>query len=562
MIFLILFSFIAGVVTILSPCILPILPIVLSGSVGTGKKRPFGIVTGFIISFTFFTLFLSTLVKLTGVSADFLRTFSVIIVLLFGISLLIPRVQLYMEQLFSKLARFTPKTQGDTGFTGGLAIGISLGLVWTPCVGPIIASVITLAASSNINAATFFITLAYSIGTAIPMLAITYGGRTLLQKVPWLLKNTGTIQKLFGVLMILTALAIALNFDRTFQSYILEKFPQYGTGLTKLEENETVSKALKDLRSAPSDTSQTAPELIPGGEWFNSPPLTIASLRGKVVLVDFWTYTCINCVRTLPYIQSWHTKYASKGLVIIGVHTPEFAFEKKASNVRLAIADFKLTYPVMQDNNFDTWNAYSNQYWPAKYLIDKDGRIRYTHFGEGEYDKTEEIIKQLLNETGADVQNIPVSNQSYETYARTPELYLGNSRIQYLSSPENIIVDKKMQFTEPTALPANSFAYTGSWTVGEERAMPHKGAKLTLQFDAKNAYLVMRPLAASPGRIRVLLDGAVVTTANAGVDVKNGVVTIASDRLYTLINLPKAGKHTLILEFLDDNLELYAFTFG
>ncbi|OGG28843.1 hypothetical protein A2973_04425 [Candidatus Gottesmanbacteria bacterium RIFCSPLOWO2_01_FULL_49_10] len=381
---LFLFALFGGIVTILSPCILSILPIVLSGSVTGGKQRPWGVIAGFIASFTFFTLFLSAIVKATNISADALRALSVIIIAGFGVSLLVPVFQALMEQLFSRLTRLMPQT-GTTrsDFFGGVLIGASLGLLWTPCVGPILASIITLAAASKVTADTILITLAYTTGTAIPLLAITYGGRSLLTKNPWLVSNTNRIQKGFGILMILTAITIYFQIDRKFQTYILKQFPSYGVGLTKLENNTAVQNALQQLRD-PSQKKEpsmktnlfesdlgNAPELIPGGKWFNVGPasesLSMKSFRGQVILVDFWTYTCINCIRTLPYLKSWHDKYKDKGLIIIGVHTPEFEFEKNPDNVARAIKDFGLTYPVMQDNDFATWNAYKNHYWPAKY---------------------------------------------------------------------------------------------------------------------------------------------------------------------------------------------------
>lgn len=256
MLILILFAFIGGIVTILSPCILPILPVVLSGSVGGGKQKPLGIVTGFVGSFTFFTLFLSTIVQATGLSADALRNVSVIIILFFGISLLIPKVQVWIEQAFSKLANKIPKAKASgSGFVDGLLVGLSLGLIWTPCVGPILASVISLALTGSVNGAAAIITFAYALGTAIPMLAITYGGRQLLNKVPWLLQNTANIQKIFGVLMIITAIAIFFNVDRQFQTYILEVFPEYGDGLTSLEDNDLVQQQLDALQE--EDESST-----------------------------------------------------------------------------------------------------------------------------------------------------------------------------------------------------------------------------------------------------------------------------------------------------------------
>lgn len=243
---LVFFAFIAGIVTILSPCILPILPIVLSGSVG-GHKRPLGIVIGFVLSFTFFTLFLATLVRSFGISADILRLVSVIIIAVFGVALILPVAQKLSEILFSKLSSRMPTGRSGTGFFSGILIGLSLGLIWTPCVGPIIAAVITLAATASVNSQVIIITLAYSLGTAIPMFLVMYSGRKLFQKVPWLLSNTAKIQKIFGVLMLLTALAIYLNLDRRFQTYILDIFPQYGVGLTQFEDNDAVKSGLEGI---------------------------------------------------------------------------------------------------------------------------------------------------------------------------------------------------------------------------------------------------------------------------------------------------------------------------
>ncbi|MBI5621008.1 cytochrome c biogenesis protein DipZ [Candidatus Gottesmanbacteria bacterium] len=559
MVLLVFFAFLGGMVTILSPCILPILPIVLSGSITGGKQRPWGVVVGFIASFTFFTLFLSALIKATNVSADVLRSVSIVIVAGFGVSLLVPVFQKVIERLFSRLTSFVPSqtpsaTRSD--FLSGLLVGLSLGLLWTPCVGPILASIITLAATSRVTADAIIITLAYAVGTAVPLLAITYGGRSLLSKNPWLVANTIRIQKGFGVLMILTAIAIYFQADRKFQTYILERFPAYGAGLTKFEDSTAIKNALQQVQN-PSQRKESsmldtffasdlgnAPELIPGGRWFNLPAgntsLSIKGLRGQVVLIDFWTYTCINCIRTLPYLKLWHEKYKDKGLTIIGVHTPEFEFEKNPENVLRAIRDFGLTYPVMQDNDYATWNAYANRYWPAKYLIDKNGVIRYTHFGEGDYDETETKIQELLKEAGSLSQDLPMDNPTYRVQSRTPETYFGSLRGDY-----------------------SRITTTGTWTVGEEYAMPAAGAKLSFRFDAAEVFLVTRPKTKGiTGSIRVLLDGKLVTEKNAGADVVSGVVKVDADRLYKLIKLPAAGEHLLELEFLDGNLELYAFTFG
>ena len=516
MFLLIFFAFLAGIVTILSPCILPILPVVLSGSVAGGKKRPFGIITGFVVSFTFFTLTLSTIVKATGIPADTFRLLSIVIIIGMGLSLLLPQFQVVLEKLFSRLANLAPKATQD-GFWGGILVGLSLGLIWTPCVGPILASVISLAISGTVTGSAVFITLAYSAGTAIPMLIIVFTGRRLFQFI----KNPVGIQKFFGVVMILTGLAIYLNFDRKFQTYILDVFPNYGTGLTQFENIPQIKPQLADMA-----VQKTAPELIAGGSWFNSLPLTLESQRGKVVLLDFWTYTCINCIRTLPYLTAWDTKYKDLGLVIIGVHSPEFEFEKSEKNVANAIRDFGIKYPVMQDNDFATWNAYSNRYWPAHYFIDKKGVIRHTHFGEGEYDQSEKIIQELLSEESDPVTG-PIANPTYQITSRTPELYLGTKR----------------RVTGYTT-------QTGDWSDTEEYAHPKKGATLTLKYTAKDVFLVMRPTE-GPVTVRVYLD-----------DKFSQDITVDSDRLYDIARLKTSGSHTLRLEFPEDGVQLFAFTFG
>jgi cytochrome c biogenesis protein CcdA/thiol-disulfide isomerase/thioredoxin len=574
MILLIAFAFLAGIVTILSPCILPILPIILSSTIGgqnVGRARPVGVVIGFILSFTFFTLFLSTIVKISGISADFLRVLSVVVIAGFGISLLLPQFQVLVERLFSRFASIIPQTTPKPGLSGGLVVGLSLGLLWTPCVGPILASVISLALTGTVTLDAFLITLAYASGTALPMFLILLGGQNALKRVPWLLANSGKIQKVFGVIMIATALGILTNVDRAFQTWVLQTFPQYGTGLTKLEDNNFIRQQLQRLGN--EDTSQNqgkpmyevnqtqgplAPELKPGGVWFNSNPLTLKELRGKVVLIDFWTYSCINCQRTLPYLTSWWEKYHDKGLVIIGVHSPEFEFEKEEKNVKKAIEDFQIKYPVMQDNDFATWRAYDNLYWPAKYFIDKNGVIRHTHFGEGEYDESEKIIQDLLKETGAKNVTDEINNPTYTIASGTPETYLGYARLKNFASPEPIQFDTFANYSKPADLLDNDVAYEGKWLISDEYANPQKGSKLHLNFAAKEVFLVMRPTG-QPAKMKVLVDGK---PQYFGEDNKNGVVTITSDSLYKLIKLETPGRHILQIEFEDNNAQLYAFTFG
>lgn len=586
MIILTLFAFLAGVVTVLSPCILPVLPIVLSSSVNQDKKRPYGVIIGFVLSFTFFTLFLSSLVKATGVSADVLRSASIVIIAFFGLSLLWPKMRLWLEKSFQRLTQFAPQTKKQ-GMFGGVLVGFSLGLLWTPCVGPILASVISLALTGNVSISAFVITAAYAIGTAIPMLMIMKGGQALLQRHSWLTSNTNKIQQAFGVVMILTAISIGFNWDRQFQTWVLAKFPQYGVGLTKIEEVKVVQDRLDNLQTKTGQSRDDkedemgrpifkvrgdesgqlpiifkAPAIQPSGEWFNSEPLTLEELaqQEKVVLIDFWTYSCINCIRTLPYLRGWHDKYADKGLVIIGVHSPEFEFEKKASNVLDAIDDFELKYPVVQDNDFLTWRAYNNRYWPAKYLIDKEGQVRYTHFGEGSYTETENAIRLLLEE-----EPLQDSKLSQPTRRRqSPEIYLGYQRAKNYTQP-SLKLDQEQTLELSGSLPQDGVGLNGKWYLDAEfvEARVNK-AQLQLDFMGQQVYLVMET---APGiesaQVKVLVDGQSLPASYLTNDTnQQGVITVKEARKYDLLDLgDDYGRHTLTLEF-DQGVRVFAFTFG
>ncbi len=583
MIVLLFFSFLAGIVTILSPCILPILPIVLSSSLTGGKKRPFGVIVGFVASFTFFTLALTSLVRAYDVDPDFLRSFAVAVIFIFGLTILVPKLSQAWEKVTSKIANKAPRAGAEnTGFSGGVLVGLSLGLIWTPCAGPILASVITLAATAEVTFEAILITLAYSLGTALPMMAIIYGGRQLLQKVPFLLKNTEKIQKFFGVLLILLAIGIHFNIDRKFQAYILEKFPQYGTGLTQIEELDVVKDRLDMLREEEErttggvlqgsesedggvceDTMGVARGIEGGQEWINSEPLALEELRGKVVVVDFWTYSCINCIRTLPHLRAWHESYADDGLVILGVHTPEFEFEKSLENLQEAVTDFELEYPIVQDNDYTIWRRYNNRYWPAKYFVDKKGCLRWTHFGEGEYEESEELIRELLEEDGPKIEDEMVEVPVYDSRPRTSETYVGYGRIDNFVSPEGISEDELASYSVPEELAEDEFAFEGEWTSRDEFSAPEAGSKLVMDFVAQEVFLVMRRADESvEARVRVYLDGEVVGEIEAGEDVVDGVVNIDKDRLYRLIKQDGYESRLLELEFLDGNVEVFAFTFS
>jgi thiol-disulfide isomerase/thioredoxin len=401
---------------------------------------------------------------------------------------------------------------------------------------------------------------------------------------------TGRIQQVFGVIMILTAVAIYTNYDKTLQAKLLDAFPAYGNFVVNLESNNVVKNELNKLKGKkgevresdsvfelfPSNdeeklfnTNVKAPEFTGITTWLNpEKALTMESLKGKVVLIDFWTYTCINCIRTLPYVTSWYDKYKEDGFVVIGVHTPEFEFEKNTNNVLQAIKQYNIHYPVAQDNDFATWNAYSNQFWPAKYLIDKNGVIRYTHFGEGEYETTEKAIQTLLKETGKDVSKDMLKLNDQTPKERfSPETYLGSKRMEYLY-PNGHISNGKYHLKLSKKLPINTFSLGGEWQVTDEysRNLVNPKPILEYNFYANKVFLVLKPGSGTPvtgGRVKVFLDGKLVNEKNAGADVENGIVLVNKDNLYNLIDLKGGpGEHLLRLEFEDLGIEAYAFTFG
>lgn len=579
MIVLLGFAFLAGLVTILAPCIWPLLPIVLSSSV-TGKThaRPLGITLGIMLSFTFFTLAISFLVSLFHLDPNIIRLFAVVVLVFLGLSMIIPALSRITELWVSRLAgKFgtTGQSQGSD-FGSGFVTGLSLGIVWTPCSGPILASIATLAATGQVSLQVVLVTLAYVTGVGIPLFLFAYGGQRVVGKTRFLSAYTGRVQQVFGVLMLLTALAIYTNYDKVIQLKLLNAFPSYSSALTSFEKNSEVKEQLdilKGKKTAPADTFDTnglfnenkpAPEFIGITKWLNTDqPLTIKELKGKVVLVDFWTYTCINCIRTLPYVTKWYDKYKDQGFVVIGVHTPEFEFEKDSNNVLNAIKQYNIHYPVPQDNSFATWNNYNNQYWPAEYLIDANGIIRRTHFGEGEYDKMELAIQMLLKEAGKQVNdNLETVVDSVFHEGTSPETYVGSRRMEYLQTIGSV-GNGVQSFLLDENTTQNHFSFGGIWDIADEYSVSGKNASLLYNFNAVHVYLVLKQGTAVNGKIKVFLDGKVVDTTLAGKDVKNGIVTVNRDRMYDIIDLKGSFEnHVLRLEFQTPGIQVYTFTFG
>ena len=576
MILLMLFSFLAGFVTILAPCIWPLLPIVLSASSAGGKRRPIGITFGVMTSFTIFTLSISYLEKIFHVNPNAFRSIAVAVIALLGFSMMIPSLATEFENFINRLlSPFQNRIQKQgTGFGAGYATGFSIGLVWAPCAGPILATIATLAATQAVNLKVVFVTLAYVVGLGIPLFFFSLAGSKLFASLRKVNKYTGRIQQIFGFVMIVAAILIYTNYDKAIQLKILSAFPSYGNFLNSIEHNEKVAKELSVLRgdkgpeTVPHEDEKTlsdlgaAPEFQGVAHWLNTSPLTMEQLRGKVVLIDFWTYSCINCVRTLPHVTGWYQKYKDKGFVVVGVHTPEFAFEKETKNVAAALEQFKIHYPVAQDNEFGTWSAYKNHYWPAEYLVDVKGHIRRTHFGEGRYDEMELAIRQLLRESGI-VLDVGVGTNEDTTpkSARTPETYLGKSRAERFASNENI-VGGVQTFTHPDSIAQDAFVYEGPWDISDESAKAQNGSALEIQFRANKVFLVIGP-GAKDSQIRLLMDGKPVDESTAGTDVRGGQVILDKERLYHLIDLGgKVESHRLRLEFQGDGIFVYAFTFG
>jgi cytochrome c biogenesis protein CcdA/thiol-disulfide isomerase/thioredoxin len=597
MLLLMLFALIAGAGTAITPCVLPVVPALLASSATGGRRRPIGIVIGLGVTFTIAIVLLAQLVKGVGLASGAARTLAIVVLIVFGIALLVPDLTARIEAPLSRLGRFGPKSRG-TGFWSGLGVGAALGFVCAPCAGPILAAVTSVSASSGANAKVILVAVSYSVGLCAVLLVYAFAGRAVIDRIRRVGRGN-TVNRALGVVLLATGVLMIFNVDVRFEEDLAKdtSLPAVFVDPTRALENSTaVQKRLASLRptsrfvtaqkeasTKPVSTAAerevaipgvktpalsdlgTAPNFTDNQDWFNTPgdkPLTLAQLRGHVVLVDFWTYTCINCLRTLPFLKGLYAQYHKYGLDIVGVETPEFTFEQEASNVRQAISSDGINYPVVQDNKYGTWNAWQNEYWPAEYLIDAKGQVRHVQFGEGDYKQSEAAVRALLADAGATSLPPPMTATAIMASAGlgTAETYLDTQPRQQDFAAK--LVTGNHDYPGASSLSLNEFALKGPWNASQESiTVTGSGASISGAVQAAKVYLVLTSNGNVPRQGRVLLDGQPIPNAHAGADVKNGLLTVTGERLYSLVAFPTAQQFTFTVQ-LPPGVSAYDFTFG
>lgn len=535
-------GFAEGFALILSPCILSILPIILANSFAGSKSRSLGIITGFVLSFALLAFFARYLVELTGVELNLLRAIAYGLLFLIGLILFFDYLTVKFSQFTQRLMGMFPVTHSPRrGFCGGLLMGCLVAIIWTPCAGPILAAVLVQIAIQQTTIISFLTLVAFTLGAAIPMLIIALYGLKIRDAFPFFKRYSVLVRKTLGIIIL------------------------FSVGYMLYQENHLITS------SAPQTGIRTAlylekglwrpysaPQIEGVDGWINSAPMQLADLKGKVVLVDFWTYSCINCIRTLPHLKEWYKKYRQYGLVIIGVHTPEFEFEKNIDNVRDAVRRHGLDYPIALDNNFVTWRNFSNHYWPAQYLINKQGDVVFEHLGEGDEDVIENNIRFLL---GIDKPMPPTtpSQKQFLSY-ETPETYLGYARANSSLSP-SVIKDTNADYHYPSTLAGNAWALQGGWYVASDKIVATKAyAALKLQFNARYVFIVMGSGAKKPITVTLRLNG--VPVGDKGGSVVDSTILVNKHMLYATLVLPQFGSGVLEVIASEPGLEVYTFTFG
>ncbi|KRB55330.1 cytochrome C biogenesis protein [Rhizobium sp. Root708] len=613
---LFLLAYFGGVLTIVSPCILPVLPFVFARAGQPFMRSTLPMLVGMAATFAA----VATLAALGGGWAvqanEYGRYAAMVLLAAFGIVLLFPALSDYLTRpLVSLGARLSQSADrgsraGGSAIFASLLLGIATGLLWAPCAGPVLGLILTGAALQGASVGTTLLLLAYALGAATSLaLALLVGGK-VYQTMKKSLSVGEWVRRGVGIAVLIAVIAIGMGLDTGFltQASVASTASLEQSLIDRLQPREPSSVVMgkndagammmsggndQMMNGSPAMMSganammmQTKPKagadalpvesnmpsLDGAVQWLNSPPLSTDTLKGKVVLVDFWTYSCINCIRAIPYVKAWAEKYRDQGLVVIGVHAPEFAFEKNIDNVKKAIGDLGITYPVAIDNDYAIWRAFDNQYWPAHYFIDAEGRVRHHHFGEGEYDQSERVIQQLLAEAGTsnvagdivDVKATGAEASSNENDVQSPETYFGWQRSQNFVDANGTVNGAPHVYTaaEPRL---NEWGLTGKWTAGAENAdLNDKDGSVYFRFHARDLHLVLGPGAdGKPVRFRVTVDGQ-APGDNRGVDTDaDGNGTVTGQRLYQLVRQHgPIADHTFEIHFLDPGVQAYAFTFG
>lgn len=573
---LLILAYLGGVLTIVSPCILPVLPFVFARTGQPFVRSGLPLLAGMAVTFAL----VASLAAVGGAWVvqlnQYGRWLALVFVALFGLTLLLPRLADRLTRpLVAAGSRLSEAAGNDSRPRPGASflIGVATGLLWAPCAGPILGLVLTGAALQGASIGTTLLLLAYAAGAATSLaVALLLGGKVFAA----MKRSIGAgewVRKALGAAMLLGVVAIASGLDTGILA-------QVSTASTGGLEQSLVNRVIGNKNEKVGETNIAQlpiegdlPSLDGAVQWLNSPPLTAESLRGKVVLIDFWTYSCINCLRTLPYLTAWADKYRDQGLVVIGVHAPEFAFEQEVGNVTKAMKKLGINYPVAIDNDFKIWRAFDNQYWPAHYFVDAQGHVRYHHFGEGNYAESEQVIQQLLREAGhKDVGNDLITAKASGVQQgadgqdmRSPETYVGYRRSENFASTPQIVTDANATYQLPAQPTLNQWGVEGQWMIGSEQAtLTAAGGKIGYRFHARDLHLVLGPgQDGKPVRFKVMIDGKAPGDAH-GTDVAaDGSGTVTEQRLYQLVRQPgEVTDHTFTIEFLDPGVNAYAFTFG
>ncbi|MGN6154915.1 MAG: cytochrome c biogenesis protein DipZ [Sphingomicrobium sp.] len=572
-----LLAYLGGVLTILSPCILPVLPFVFARSDQPFVRSGLPLLAGMALTFAI----VATLAAVGGgwaVQANAIgRWIALVLLALFALTLIFPSLSDRMTRpLVAMGSRLTEKTGAQRGIGSSLLLGVATGLLWAPCAGPILGIIFTTAALNGANASTTFLLLAYALGAATSLAVALLAGGTIFARMKKSLGAGEWIKKALGIAVLLGVAAIAAGLDtRVLARISTAQTASLETGLARLlgaSDMEQTTETLTRNGRLVLPVEGELPPLSEIGPWINSPPLTREQLKGKVVVIDFWTYSCINCLRSLPYVRAWYDRYKDDGLVVIGVHAPEFAFERDFANVKKAVADLGIPYPVALDNDWRLWRALKNNYWPAHYFVDAQGRVRYHHFGEGEYDQSERVIRQLLTEAGhppsakmATASVTDATEMGASGQIRSPETYIGYARAENFVSPGGQAKDSAKAYSIPARLKLNDWALGGRWSIAPQVATSlEPGAAIAFRFQARDLHLVLGPaVGGKPVRFKVTIDGR-APGADAGADIgPDGSGMVTEERLYQLVRQKGDVKeHLFTITFLDPGVRAFSFTFG